>query len=305
MAIYFKDTTAFVWNDTTSYEWVADSDLQLNLETPEISTTTIADSDIQLQIDTPEATVTTSVLSDLFTGIFIFIVTPEILITTDIDSDLKLFLENPEIIATTSADSDIQIQLVAPEITVTTAMAGETPIFFTTEHADVYYLFTLTGAADSTTDIEIPISSFQCRMRSGDPTYLSVVIPGVDYASQISARANGTLQIEMAYKQDGVYLQREIIVQGVLDSVAIDQGSKSQSITLTGYKTETFTAKTVALENSIYRSLRAGRLRHRIAKPNIYLKPGDTVTVGTDTYTADVISYAISVQSQIMEVAEA
>lgn len=176
---------------------------------------------------------------------------------------------------------------------------------FTTHNAVVCYLFTLTGASDGTTDIEIPISSFQCRMRSGDPTYLSLVIPGVDYASEITARANGILKIDMAYKQDGEYLQRETIVQADLENVALDEGENSASITLTGHKTETFSGKTITLEKSVYRSVKDGKVRHRIAKPNIELRPGDTVTVGSDTFIADTVSYAISVDSKTMEVAEA
>ncbi len=173
------------------------------------------------------------------------------------------------------------------------------------DYSSTYYLFTLTGTEDSTTDIEIPISSFQCRMRNGDPTYLSLVVPGVDYASEITARPNGTLKIDIAFKQGSEYLQRETIVQAELKNVALDEGENSASITLTGYKTETYAGKAITLEKSVYRSAKNGKIRHRIAKPNIYLRPGDTVTVGSDTFVTDVVSYAISVESKTMEVAEA
>ncbi len=55
----------------------------------------------------------------------------------------------------------------------------------------IVYICTLTGSQDATTDVEIPISSFQARLRTADPTYLSVVVPGFDYADRINNRPNG------------------------------------------------------------------------------------------------------------------
>jgi len=244
-------------------------------------------------------------IGSVFMGAYIVQPPSEFLKTLSSHVSLGLYA-GPMIFTVDNTVDGLDVALKTDEILFSlSGPISQKTVVFTTTFAVVYYLFTLTGAADSTTDIEIPISSFQCRMRSGDPTYLSVVIPGSEYATEITARANGTLQIEMAYKQDGAYLQREVIVQADLETVAIDEGADNQSITLTGHKTETFTAKTTLLENSVYRSVKSGKIRHRIAKPNIYLRPGDTVTVESDTFTADVISYAISVDSQTMEVAEA
>jgi len=199
--------------------------------------------------------------------------------------------------------------LSIPEAVVSIVASIDSVFITIPEIADIVYLFTLTGASDSTTDIEIPISSFQARKRNGEPTYLQITIPGVDYAEQISARSNGTLNIDMAYKQNNKFLQRKNIIQADFETIRIDEGLSSQTITLTGYKTESFSKKTAALSGSIYRSVTNGIIRHRIAKPNIDLNPGDTVTIGNDTFDANVISYFFKATksglNQNMEIAEA
>jgi len=186
-----------------------------------------------------------------------------------------------------------------------TLSAGE-PVTFTKTFADIYYFFTLTGDADGEDDVEIPISSFQCRQRSGDPTFLSVIIPDSGtWASYITARPNGSMKIDMAYKYEGTIIQRETIIEVDLTEVRYDEGAINQTITLNGYKTETFSAKGITLENSIYRNEIDGKIRHRLAEPNIYLRPGDTATVGTDTFVVDSLTFYVSVESKTMELAEA
>lgn len=157
----------------------------------------------------------------------------------------------------------------------------------------LFYIFTLTGDADGTTDIEIPLSSFQARLRSGDPTYLSVIIPGMDQAAAINARPNGLMKIDAAYKTGDIWTQRKTIIQANLEDIRIDQGTTNQSITLTGHKQKTYTAKAVTLTGQTYKNSINGEIRYRFAEPNMDLNPGDIVTVGTDTYTAVVISYFV------------
>ena len=166
------------------------------------------------------------------------------------------------------------------------------------------YYFTLTGNADGTTDIEIPISSFTARRRSGDPTFLSVVIPSIDdYAAYILARPNGDLVIDMAYVLDGVEQLREEIVRVDFEDLVTDKGSSNQSTTLSGHKTETFSAANVALSGVTYRALQAdGMLRFRCSPIDIYLKPGDTATYGSDSITIDLVSYFISADESRMEI---
>jgi len=161
----------------------------------------------------------------------------------------------------------------------------------------LYYIFTLTGDADGTTDIEIPISSFQARLRSGDPTYLSVVIPGMDQAAAINARPNGLLKVDAAYKTGDIWTQRKTIIQANLEDIRIDQGTTNISITLTGHKQKTYTAKAITLTGQTYKNSINGEIRYRFAEPEVELNPGDTVTVETDTYVANVISYYVKAKT--------
>ncbi|WP_319577669.1 hypothetical protein [uncultured Desulfobacter sp.] len=105
-----------------------------------------------------------------------------------------------------------------------------------TSNAVLVYLCTLTG----TTDIEIPIKSFQSRLRSGAETYLSVVVPGKEYIDEIDARSDGQIIIETAYLVAGVERQRTEIIRVNLDTVRVDEGPVDYSITLTGYRQETY-----------------------------------------------------------------
>jgi hypothetical protein len=167
----------------------------------------------------------------------------------------------------------------------------------------IRYFCILTGTADGTTDLTLPMKSFQARRRSGDPTYLSVVIPTVDYASEIAARPNGTLKIQQAYERNGEILQTETIIEAHLDSVNPDEGGTNQSTTLIGYGTSTFYAKSVTLSGVTYRSTRAGKYHYRLARPHIFLNPGDTVTILDDgvEFTIATMSYFIDAMTSTIE----
>jgi len=174
--------------------------------------------------------------------------------------------------------------------------------------ANLIYYFTLTGDADGLDDIEIPISSFQSRLRSGASTYLSVVIPGVEYSNEISNRINGDLIIDAAFFVGSTEV-RQTIVWTHLDSIRVDEGPLNKSITLTGYRQETYTQKSITLQGSIYYNLNGDLFSYRFAKPDLFLNPGDLVTVDGITFTADLVSYYVratnrGIQTQ-MDVSEA
>ena len=166
------------------------------------------------------------------------------------------------------------------------------------------FYFTLTGDADSETDVEIPISSFNCRLRSGDPTYLQVVIPGDDYAAQVAARPNGQMVVEMDYLLSGVSQHREEIVRVDLEDIRTDEGSKKRSITLTGHRTVTYSGKIVDLRHGSYKSVTNGAMRVRCPEPDMYLRPGDTARYDGDSFVVNDISINVSISLRTMEVAE-
>lgn len=164
---------------------------------------------------------------------------------------------------------------------------------------------TITGSADGTTDIEVPISSFQAQKRSGYSTYLSVVIPGVAYADAIADRANGEIVIEMAYLLGGVESIREEIIRAELEQINPYEGPLSRSITLIGHKEQTFASQVSRVNDPIYKYRADGRVGYRFATPDPYLNPGDTAQVGDDEFTVATISYIVSAEGQtVMEVRE-
>lgn len=169
----------------------------------------------------------------------------------------------------------------------------------------IRYLCTLTGAADGTTDLTLPMSSFQARRRSGGPTYLSVVIPTVDFADEIATQPNNTLKIQQTYKHNGEILQTETIMETSLEGVNPDEGGTNKSTTLIGYGTSTFYPKAVTLTGVTYRATRGGKYHYRLARPYIFLNPGDTVTFTDDgvSFVIDTMIYFINPTTSIIELA--
>ena len=167
------------------------------------------------------------------------------------------------------------------------------------------YYCVLTGTADSTTDVTLPMSSFQCRKRQSEPNYLQVYIPGTDYAADIAARPNGDLRVDMAYLLDGVEVQRETIIEVDLETVRLDKGAESYTTSLDGHRTTTYGAKNSALTGVAYRSVNAGKVTLRSATVDFFLTPGDTITYSTDSYTAGLVTITVNVEGETMEVQEA
>lgn len=95
--------------------------------------------------------------------------------------------------------------------------------------------FILSSAAHG--DITIPISSFSARIRSGAPSYLSIVVPNYDdYIAAIEARAaDGIMYLYLA--RDAVVFNELIHVD--LEDINYDRGGNNQSITLAGHRTFT------------------------------------------------------------------
>jgi hypothetical protein len=179
------------------------------------------------------------------------------------------------------------------------------PTQFTIQNPTLLYFLTLTGAPDGLADIVIPMESFQARHRSGDPTYLSVVIPGIDNAAAIAARSNGELIIHMSKAMGGIIYHTEEILRVSLETIRTDEGAINRSITLDGHKTTTYQTKTVALEGVNYHSINGGKKLYRCATPNIYLRPGDTAAYGGDSFIVGLITYYVGDGQQLMEVSEA
>jgi hypothetical protein len=168
----------------------------------------------------------------------------------------------------------------------------------------IRYFATLTGDADGESDQLLKHTSFQSTKRNGDPTYLSVIIPGFEYSSAINARSNGDLRIEMAYLINGVESFRENIIEVDLDNIRMDEGPRRRSITLSGNRTVDYGENLVTLENPIYKYVSDGKIRYRFLHADPWLNPGDVVRCRNDEFVAQYITYTISDRFKQMEVSE-
>lgn len=163
------------------------------------------------------------------------------------------------------------------------------------DRAVVRYYCTITGTPDLSTDIDVAISSFQASKRSGYSTYVSIIIPGMEYAAEIAARPNGEIIIDMAYVVDGVESLREEILRADIEQINIYEGPRSRSINIIGHQDQAFVSKVSRIYNPIYRSRPVdGSYSFRFAVPDLYLSPGDTAQVGDDSFTVDTIVYRVS-----------
>ena len=171
----------------------------------------------------------------------------------------------------------------------------------------IRYYCTLTGAADGLSDLTIPISSFQASKRTGESTYLSVIVPGMEQAEEIADRSNGELVIYMAYLLDGVESLREEILRVDLEQINPQEGARSRSITLIGHKTVTYDSRAASIQGCNYKYTSNGSRGFRFPQADPYLNPGDALTVidTDDALTVDYITYAISARgAKFMEVRE-
>lgn len=166
------------------------------------------------------------------------------------------------------------------------------------------YFMTLTGEADATTDFTIPISSFQARKRTDNPTYISATIPSFNYAEQIQDRANGEIIITLGYEISGTIEFEEEILRATIEEIRPDEGGESRAITISGSKTQSFINQVATILNPIYRSIQSGNIVYRFAQIDPWVNPGDTCIVGEDTFTIDYIIYMVNSYQTVMEIRE-
>jgi hypothetical protein len=169
------------------------------------------------------------------------------------------------------------------------------------------YVFALEQGTDRA---EIPLENFSGQLRSGEPSYLQVSIPDAwTWAATIqayAAHADTEMVIEAGQKwSDGTTTTQEI-ARTTLRNVQQYFGARTASVNLDGTDTRTNpTPASHTLTGANYLNLdTGGRLRYRVS-PNFAVRPGDTVTVGNDTFVVGELSYQVSATNASMEVAEA
>ena len=162
----------------------------------------------------------------------------------------------------------------------------------------------ITGIADGLSDYALTgLRSFQLRMRSESPSFLSLVLPYAQetYAA-VKGRANGEIVVDMEAIV-GIDSLREEFVRVNYDSVRYDLGAKSRTMTITGYKTKTFDPGSTTLHTVSTESLQAdGTIKLKCHQPYFSIKPGQTVIHGTTEIVADLVSCVVGPGYQYMEV---
>ena len=175
---------------------------------------------------------------------------------------------------------------------------------FNLSDAQTRFYCVLTGTQNNLDNLNLSISSFQSRRRQSEPTFLSVVVPTVELIEDIYARSDGNIEIYQGYILNGELLLSEKIIETSFDSLRYDQGGKNQTITLSGYGTRTFSAKTVDLSsyNPTYKAISDGKIRYRFAKAHVFLNPGDTAIINDDEFEVQLITYYVTAISQQIEI---
>ena len=161
--------------------------------------------------------------------------------------------------------------------------------------------------ADGQIPVVIPIAGFTSRQRAGEPSYSEVTLPGLDYLEQIMNRSTGSFTVSMLLVKAGITLQREVLFESPIDRITISGNDRKQNIVLSGNRpaTENTGNQLIPLSGVTYRSFSNGMTTLRTAVPDIYLKPGDTVTYRNEAFVARTITYSFSSVGSFMEVREA
>ena len=163
----------------------------------------------------------------------------------------------------------------------------------------IAFTLILTGSADATTDVVLPVSNINARLRSGSDSYLQVTIPyTTDYATYISDRPNGDL--ELVYTDpDGEH----DVVAVALETIQISRAVNSANIVLTGHRQSTNSSPTSHTVSPL--SLQTGTTSNNAIVPgyNPLILPGDNVTADGVTYTLEIVSLQAAesyVQTQLI-----
>lgn len=176
------------------------------------------------------------------------------------------------------------------------------------QYASRRYYFTLTGSPDGLEDIIIPIKTLQARRRNGTPSYLAVTFPNISLYNEVVARQNGEMVVEISYWFNNQDNFKTEIARAELEEIRWDRGGNSATISLSGHSDITTIPKRIITSGkSTYRRISGGKLTHRMAEPEIFLNPGDTVVIGDDEFVVGLMTYAIGTNNDMtfMEVGEA
>lgn len=166
-----------------------------------------------------------------------------------------------------------------------------------------------TASSTPVADVVIPMSSFTLRLRNGDPSYLNAVIPdSKTWQASISARTTGDLILKKGYLYSDGTQVLETIATVDFESVAIDRGGRSDSATLVGHRTTTYSSPVTRTISGVTNySLQADGTRRVRAPVDTFLRPGDTCIYGSgvgESFVVGEIEYIVDTDLAYMEVKE-
>lgn len=202
-------------------------------------------------------------------------------------------------------DAGISIVVIVATLTTDSTLSfdGSSGLILNIGESTYIYLCELTGYQNGLSNLEIPMESFQCTLRSDAQSYLQVVTPAYILADDIADRTDGDIRVFMCQVINGEIVNKTQIARVSFDYISSYGGSSSQAITMSGHMAaEAVTPQTITLRNSTYKSVSGGTTVLRFPQPDMYLRPGDTVICGDDSISVDQIVLYMSVTQQQMEV---
>jgi hypothetical protein len=172
--------------------------------------------------------------------------------------------------------------------------------------SSVTYTLTLTGYADATTDLILPMSNYRSELRSDQSSYLQVTVPhGRRYAGQIAARSNGELVISRGIRWSDGEIEVDEIARATLETIIPYVGGRSSSVALQARREPvTITPQTLALSGASYWTRSGNKLRYRCPIDN-RLRPGDTVQIDGNEFVVGTVQHTVGTQGGQMEIVEA
>jgi hypothetical protein len=147
------------------------------------------------------------------------------------------------------------------------------------------FRLTLTGTPDATTDVQIPLRSFNVSKNSIAETSVSFVMPYRDELMEaLNDRPNGVLRLEFSLlDSDGENPNWVTYLDATQGDSGINLGALSQAVIIEGqYDTVTLSPVTHTLEStSIVRERIEAGIHSVVAEFDPNIKPGDTVNYTT------------------------
>lgn len=182
---------------------------------------------------------------------------------------------------------------------------------FLSQNADAlserYYCY-LSAPGYST--VRLPISRFTANSYLLTDSRASAIIPamidvdGVNYATLISDRLAGTMRIAKSFRVGGADAVVENVISLPVSNAFFSGASRDDSITITGSGPLVFSPKHVAIDKITYKRQYENKTTIRIPTVDPFVKPGDFISHGGETWQAGQVSSWANARAISTEIAE-